>query len=243
MLQTSRLTRPQLRHQRIRDERSSQLRCLPEAAGVSRQLARLFSSQSHLDSNVKQSDTRTKPVEVNIYQPRAGFTQRDDASTVPVKDQFIWIAKLKAHPGKREDLVKVILTHTANVERDEDETLTFLVLESSDDADGVVLFERYTSEKYFRETHFTSKSMAEYREKVGEQAVHWTMTLSLTSCPRCSHTWPRGSAKATKQLRDSLISARILPRPVSVLCKVGLLEQARLPSLLPYRQDKRYRHL
>lgn len=91
---------------------------------------------------------------------------------MPVKDQFIWIAKLKAHPGKRDELIKVILTHATNVERDEEETLTFLVLESSDDADAVVLFERYTSEKYFREVHFASKSMAEYREKVRRCQFH-----------------------------------------------------------------------
>ena len=85
---------------------------------------------------------------------------------MPAGDQFIWIAKFKAKPGKRPDLMSAILTHTANVTRDEDETLSFLVLESTDDDVSVVLFERYTSEKYFKEVHFTSDSMKEYRSKV-----------------------------------------------------------------------------
>lgn len=53
-----------------------------------------------------------------------------------------------------------------NVHRDEKDTLSFLVLESMEDDVSLVLFERYTTEDYFRNTHAKSQSMANYREKV-----------------------------------------------------------------------------
>lgn len=59
-----------------------------------------------------------------------------------------------------------ILTHTGNVHRTEPETLSFLALENTEDADAIVLFERYTTKKYFEEVHFTSDSMKEFRSKV-----------------------------------------------------------------------------
>lgn len=59
-----------------------------------------------------------------------------------------------------------ILTHTGNVQRTESETLSFLALESTEDEDSIVLFERYTTKKYFEEVHFTSDSMKDFRSKV-----------------------------------------------------------------------------
>ena len=71
------------------------------------------------------------------------------------------IATGKAHPGKRDELLNVILTHATNVERDEAEALSFLILESAEDEETVVIFERYTSETYFQKTHMRSESMRE----------------------------------------------------------------------------------
>lgn len=82
------------------------------------------------------------------------------------KDQFVWIAKLDSHPGKFNEFVDALKTHAANVERTEDETLSFLVLQSQDTENSVTLFERYTSEEYFKDVHSTSESMQEYRKKV-----------------------------------------------------------------------------
>ena len=104
------------------------------------------------------------------FTPKAGFIHRDQASKAPIKDQFVWIAKLDSHPGKFEDFLEAIKIHASNVERTEDETLSFLVLRSHDSENSVTLFERYTNEDYFKNTHSTSESMQEYRKKVSRYA-------------------------------------------------------------------------
>ena len=101
------------------------------------------------------------------FHPSAGFLHRANLPSSKLSDQFIWIAKLDAHSGKRPELLSIIKTHARNVERDEEGCLTFLVLESKDDKDSVTLLERYESEAYFRDVHAVSKSMATYREKTG----------------------------------------------------------------------------
>lgn len=106
------------------------------------------------------------PSELSFFQPKGGFLYRDQTPSVPLNKQFVWIAKFKAHPGKREEFMEAILTHTGNVQRDENETLSFLVLESIEDDVSIVLFERYTSEEYFKNVHFTSDSMKEFRANV-----------------------------------------------------------------------------
>jgi quinol monooxygenase YgiN len=68
--------------------------------------------------------------------------------------------------------MQAILTHTGNVQRTEDQTLSFLALESIEDDISIVLFERYTTKKYFEEVHFTSDSMKEFRSKVRALQSH-----------------------------------------------------------------------
>ena len=68
-------------------------------------------------------------------------------------------------------MMEAVLTHTANVERTEEETLSFLVLESTEDEVGIVLFERYTSKEYFENVHATSESMKEFRGKVSPPRI------------------------------------------------------------------------
>lgn len=100
------------------------------------------------------------------FTPKAGFVHRGEPSKAPVKDHFVWIAKLDSHPGKFDEFLEAIKVHASNVERTEDETLSFLVLQSHDSENSVTLFERYTNEDYFKNVHSTSESMQEYREKV-----------------------------------------------------------------------------
>jgi len=83
-----------------------------------------------------------------------------------LRDQHIWIAKLQAAPGKRDELIAAALTHAGNVHRTEEEALSFVVLERKDDDVSVVLFERYTSKEYFEQIHRPSASMKEYQGKV-----------------------------------------------------------------------------
>lgn len=107
-----------------------------------------------------------KPTDVAFYTTKFGFLQRSDTPGEPLNEQFIWMAKLTAKPGKRDEVLEAARIHTGNVERDEERTYSFAVLESQDNDVDVLLFERYASEKYFREVHFTSESMKEYRGKV-----------------------------------------------------------------------------
>ena len=99
------------------------------------------------------------------FIPKAGFTTRDKASPIPLNEQYVWIAKLDSHPGKFDEFMSAVATHAANVERTEEETLSFLALASRDKENSVTLFERYTSEDYFKNTHGTSESMEEFRAK------------------------------------------------------------------------------
>lgn len=119
------------------------------------------------DSRIEsKEDMLHKPTEVAFYTTKFGFLQRSDTPKEALGEQFIWMAKLTAKPGKRDEVLEAARTHTGNVERDEKETFSFVVLESQDNEVDVLLFERYSSEKYFKEVHFTSESMKEYRGKV-----------------------------------------------------------------------------
>ena len=99
------------------------------------------------------------------FKPQTGFLFRSQLPSAKLEDQFVWIAKLDAHPGKRPELLEIIKTHAGNVERTEDGCLTFVLLNSQDNEDSVTLLERYESEKYFKEVHAVSESMQEYRAK------------------------------------------------------------------------------
>ena len=77
--------------------------------------------------------------------------------------------------------MQAILTHTGNVQRTEDQTLSFLALESIEDDVSIVLFERYTTKKYFEEVHFTSDSMKEFRSKVRASSTQHSRPWRLIS--------------------------------------------------------------
>jgi quinol monooxygenase YgiN len=117
--------------------------------------------------NRRATEAQTRQsVELKIFNPKGGFLWRPEPPKIALTDQFIWIAKLRSHAGKRNDLLAAALTHTNNVHRTEDETLSFFVLESSEDDTSIVLFERYTSEDYFERVHKVSESMQQFRENV-----------------------------------------------------------------------------
>ena len=106
-----------------------------------------------------------KPTEIAFYATKCGFMQRDNVPSVPLDKQFMWLAKLTAQPGKRDQIVEACRIHAENVKRTEEETFSFVVLESTDNDVDLLLFERYSSEQYFKDVHFVSDSMKEYREK------------------------------------------------------------------------------
>jgi quinol monooxygenase YgiN len=105
-------------------------------------------------------------VELKTFAPKGGFLWRSEPPKLGLGDQFIWIAKYQSHAGKRDDLLAAVLTHANNVHNTEDETLSFLVLEGTEDDTSLVLFERYTSESYFEKVHKVSDSMQQLRANV-----------------------------------------------------------------------------
>lgn len=119
-----------------------------------------------MNSTSAESKTREGPPDLTMFAPKGGYLYRDEVPKVPLGEQLIWIAKLKAHPGKRGEMVDFALKHANNVHRTEGDCLSFLVLESTQDEETVVLFERYTSEEFFEKTHRTSESMKEYQANV-----------------------------------------------------------------------------
>ena len=76
------------------------------------------------------------------------------------------VIELTAKPGGRDQILEACRVHSGNVERTEKECFSFLVLERTDNDVDILLFERYSGEKFFKEVHFVSDSMKEYREKV-----------------------------------------------------------------------------
>ena len=114
---------------------------------------------------MSRSDTRYS-LEIESYTPRGGYLWRSEVPKTPLRDQFIWIAYLKAKSGRRDEMLAACLTYAGNVHRTEDETLSLVVLEKNDDDHTIVLFERYTSEDYFEKVAKTSEAMKQYWEKV-----------------------------------------------------------------------------
>ncbi len=106
------------------------------------------------------------PGTVQKFKPTGGYLWREQVSSSPLKDHFVWIARFKAFPDKRDEMMEAILIHAGNVQRTEPDTLSFLALESTEDDVSIVLFERYVTKNYFDEVHFTSDSMKEFRAKV-----------------------------------------------------------------------------
>ena len=115
---------------------------------------------------MEKANLLDKPASDMSFTPKAGFARRTEPSAVPDNEHFVWIAKLDAHPGKFDDFLEAIRVHAENVERTEEETLSFLALQSHDTENSVTLLERYNSEDYFKNVHSTSQSMQEYRKKV-----------------------------------------------------------------------------
>lgn len=127
-----------------------------------------------------KEDMLHKPTEVAFYTTQFGFLHRSDTPKEPLGEQFVWMAKLTAKPGKRGEVLEAAKIHTGNVERDEKETFSFVVLESQDNDADVLLFERYSSKKYFDEVHFTSESMKEYRSKVSRASLIRSLRVTCT---------------------------------------------------------------
>lgn len=156
-----------------------------------------------------KDDMLHKPTEVAFYTTRFGFMRRDSTPSQPLDKQFIWMAKLTAKPGKRDAVLEAARIHTGNVDRDEKETYSFVVLESQDNDVDVLLFERYSSEKYFKEVHFTSDSMQEYRGKVWRW--RWSSSrIAHTNNPPCRQGlfWKDGRVRASGSLRASWTRGR-----------------------------------
>lgn len=150
-----------------------------------------------------------KPTEVAFYTTKFGFMQRDNTPSQPLDKQFIWMAKLTAKPGKRDEVLEAARIHTGNVERDEKETYSFVVLESQDNDVDVLLFERYSSEKYFKEVHFTSDSMQEYRGKVSKYRWPSSQIAHADILP-CRQVlfWKGGRVRDSASWRASWIKGR-----------------------------------
>jgi len=74
------------------------------------------------------------------------------------------IATIEAEPGRRDDLLPVLMAHRARSLKDEPGTLQFDFVLPNDDKTKVVLYGVYLDQAAF-EAHRNGASMARYREE------------------------------------------------------------------------------
>jgi quinol monooxygenase YgiN len=114
----------------------------------------------------EEKDTRLKRPDTTTLTPRGGFLEREEPSTVALAEQFFWIARMKFTPETRPQALSYMLLHAEYVHEQEKEALSFLVAEDAHDESCVVIFERFTDEKAFRDFYASNESGENFREEV-----------------------------------------------------------------------------
>lgn len=143
-------------------------------------------------SQSESSNLLEKDASIMSFTPKAGFAHREKASSTPLNEQFVWIAKLDSHENKFDEFLEAIKEHAGNVERSEKGTLSFLVLQSHDSKNSVTLFERYTSEDYFNNVHHNSENMEKHSKKVRVDVLTNVKCKMLTRFDSLRRFWPNG---------------------------------------------------
>lgn len=78
--------------------------------------------------------------------------------------QFAFFATIEIAPGRREELVPLLMAHRARCLKDEPGTVQFEVLLPRDDAAKVMIYEVYRDEAAF-DTHSKEPSLARLRDE------------------------------------------------------------------------------
>jgi len=89
--------------------------------------------------------------------------------------KFALIASIEAAPGRRDELLPLLLAHRARCLKDEPGTLLFEVMLPRDEQTKIMLYEVYTDEAAFN-AHSSGPSIARLRKEGGEMMVKVSST-------------------------------------------------------------------
>ena len=87
------------------------------------------------------------------------------------------VATIEVAPGKRDEVLPLLLAHRARSLRDEPGTLQFDVLVPREDASKLLLYEVYQDDAAF-EAHRNARSIAQFREESAGLGIK----ISATRC-------------------------------------------------------------
>ncbi|WP_420969264.1 putative quinol monooxygenase [Bradyrhizobium sp. B120] len=85
------------------------------------------------------------------------------------------VATIEAAPGKRDEVLPLLLAHRVRSLRDEPGTLQFDVLVPREDASKLLLYEVYQDDAAFA-AHRNARSIAQFREETADLGVKVTGT-------------------------------------------------------------------
>ena len=85
------------------------------------------------------------------------------------------IATIEAAPGRRDQLVALLMAHRARCLKDEPGTLQFDVLAPREDDSRVMLYELYRDDAAF-DTHSKGPSIAQLRKEAAGMILQTTLT-------------------------------------------------------------------
>ena len=84
-------------------------------------------------------------------------------------DPFITYASIEYKEGKREEALEGWKNVTSETEKNEPDTLSYVIAKDKENAGTVKTLEVYASQAYFKEVHVPSKAVQENRVKYGDE--------------------------------------------------------------------------
>lgn len=106
-------------------------------------------------SNVEQEQLLESSFHADHAIAVAGFLDRPKATYKKDGPPFVLIVKLVAYPGKRSELIEAVEKYTIDVERNQPNTISFVILKAIESEDTIYIWERYTTADAWKESRNT----------------------------------------------------------------------------------------
>jgi quinol monooxygenase YgiN len=96
--------------------------------------------------------------------PVAGFLDRSDNREY--REEYTSSGKLRVKPGSIDSVIAAIKEETALLLSSEPEVLSFIVLQSLEEADTIIIWARFASQAAFDESRSKGHGYAQFLEKI-----------------------------------------------------------------------------
>ena len=113
----------------------------------------------------------------NVWWPRKSYVARHPSERICNMPKLAIIATIDVAPGRRNELLPLLMSHRARCLKDEPGTLKFEVMAPREDDTKVLLYELYQDDAAF-DVHFNGPSIA----RVREEAAGMILKLQGTRC-------------------------------------------------------------